>query len=97
MRRIVELILRVADLVEAEGRIARDNAFELAAAILLLAAAAALLVVGLVTAGWALGLGLCEIMHPAWAAAIVAVTFLLGALGVATLARRSLRDRWLTR
>jgi hypothetical protein len=91
VRTIIELVLRLAGLVEAEGRTARENLVRIAVGLLVLATAAAVLVLALIAAGFAIVLGLCEVMHPGWAVTIAACAFVLIGVGLAEWGRRSLR------
>ena len=80
MRSVGELIVRVADLMEAEGRVARRNIVRLIFISVILVTAAMTLVAGILSLGAAVFLGLNSVMHPGWALAIVA--FALIALGL---------------
>lgn len=87
----MELVLRMAGLVEAEGRVAREHIVRVAVGLLLLAVAGTVLVLSLIAMGLAAVLGLAETMHPAWALVIVSFAYALVGLGVAAWGRSSLR------
>ncbi len=93
IKTIVELVLRVTNLLEAEGRAARAGAlqFVTAGAVMLIAALLALL--GIIVLGAALFIGLVETMHPAWALVIVGVVFLLLAFGAGLAGKASIQTR----
>ncbi len=90
MGMIVNLILRVTDLLEAEGRVARVAAQEIAIGCAFLAAACALGVLASTAAAAALVVALWTVMPPAGALAIVAVMLGLATWAVASLAMRTM-------
>lgn len=77
-----QFVVKVANLLEAEGRIARHHVTRILQAAVVLIAAATLLVVGLVALAAAGFLGL-RLLMPAWAAlAIIAlIPLALGVVG----------------
>lgn len=92
MNTIIELVLRVAGLVEAEGRVAKRTAIRVVVASCIWALATILLAVGLLMVAAAIFLALAEVMHPAPALLAVALIVILTA-GACALAGRSLVRR----
>ncbi len=88
-----QFIVKVANLAEAEGRVAKQSVFLLAAAVLVFAAAVALVLVALVLLGVAMYLGLAEVMPPGGAAALVGAILLLVGLVAAMSAGRIIHKR----
>lgn len=79
MEALIRFILRATDLLEAEGRAARQGLFRLAAAVLLVALAVAVLLAAVLTLMGALFLALWEALPAAGALAIVGgITLLVG-------------------
>lgn len=90
LRGLSDYLITLLELLEAEGRSAKRNAFALATAIaifalgiLLVAGAAGFLVAGLY-------LGLATVLHPAWVAVICGGTLLVAGGIVLWLARARL-------
>lgn len=73
MKSIEELIVRTADLVEAEGRVARRNAVRVLSTAVIFLSASALTVSGVIALCAAAFLGLNSVMHAGWALAIVSL------------------------
>lgn len=73
MKALSEFVVRVANLAEAEGRLAREKVVEVIMAAGLFLAGALLAVAGLLTFVAALYLGLRSHISPAWAMALVAI------------------------
>jgi uncharacterized membrane protein YbhN (UPF0104 family) len=80
---IIELVLRVAGLVEAEGRVAKRAAVQVAIGICIFALATVLVAVGLLCIAAAIFLALAEVMHPAAALLTIAVIVIAAAVGCA--------------
>lgn len=77
MKSVGELVVRVAELAEAEGRLAKRNVAEVLIVAVMLAAAVVLIVSACIALCAAAFLGLATTMHPAAALAIVALAPLL--------------------
>ncbi|MEX0745801.1 MAG: hypothetical protein WD118_09375 [Phycisphaeraceae bacterium] len=86
MKAVSEFIVRVFDLLEAEGRAARRAIFRLAGALLLLLGVAALLLTGLAFFLVAIYLVLADAVGAAGAFAILGGALLLASLAGAMLA-----------
>jgi hypothetical protein len=89
---IIELVLRVAGLVEAEGRVAKRTAIRVVIASCIWALATVLLAVGLILVAAAIFLALAEVMHPASALLVVAL-IIIAAAGACALLGRSIIQR----
>lgn len=92
MNTIVELVLRVAGLVEAEGRVARRAAVRIVIAGCIWALGTILMAAGLLAVALAIFLALAEVVHPAAALLVVALIVIAGAVACA-LGGRSLVRR----
>ena len=92
MRSPSEFVVRVANLAEAEGRIARRKVVEIIAAAVLWLAAAMLMVAGLLALVAALYLGLRDVIAPHWAMAFVGLLPLGFGIVCFILGRRALGD-----
>lgn len=93
MNTLIELVLRLAGLVEAEGRAAKQNAVRVAAAVCIWVLATILVAVGLLGMATSMFLGLAEVMHPAVALLIVAALVIGIAVACALIGRSVLRRR----
>lgn len=80
MKSIAELIVRVANLAEAEGRAAKRNVVRVLSGGVIFLVAGGLVVSGFVALCAAIFLGLTEVIHPGWALAIVALGPLVAGL-----------------
>lgn len=82
MRSLNQLVVKVANLLEAEGRVVRHHVTKMLQGGVMIAAAATLVVVGLVTITAAVFLGLRSVM-PAWLALglVGLVPLVLGVMG----------------
>ena len=87
-KHISELIVRVADLAEAEGRLLRKVVAKMGLSLSLTLAAAALVLVGCVLLLAAIWLAVEKPLGPALASVVSGVTALLLALGLLLLAVR---------
>lgn len=92
MQFIGEFLVRVANLAEAEGRLAWDRIAKLAVAILLFALAMIIFLLAVIALSTAAFLGLLEVMHPAGALAIVGFTLLSAAAAVTLMVNGRLRS-----
>jgi hypothetical protein len=90
---LIELVLRLAGLVEAEGRVARQNAVRVAIAVCIWVLATILVAVGLLGLATSIFLGLASVLHPAIALLIVAAMVLVIAIACALIGRTVLRHR----
>lgn len=93
MNTLIELVLRLAGLVEAEGRVAKENAVRVAAAVCIWVLATLLVGVGLLGFAAAIFLGLASVMHPAIAVLIVAAMVLVIAIACALVGQYVLKRR----
>ena len=93
MNTLIELVLRLAGLVEAEGRAARRNAVRIAIAVCIWVLATILVAVALLGLATSIFLGLASVMHPALALLIVAGIVLVIAIACALIGRTVLRHR----
>jgi hypothetical protein len=87
-KHISELIVRVADLVEAEGRLLRKVVARMGLSLSLTMAAAALVLVGGVLLLAALWLAVAKPLGPALASVVSGIAALLLALGLLLIAAR---------
>ncbi len=92
MRMLSELVIGVADLVEAEGEAAKRNVARLGLFIILAAVAGSLALVAAGLLAAALVLALDEVMHIAAALAITGGVMLAATWGVALAARQGLHQ-----
>jgi hypothetical protein len=90
---LIELVLRLAGLVEAEGRMAKQNAIRVAIAVCIWALATILVAAGLLGLATSVFLGLASVMHPALALLIVAAMVLTIATACALIGRTVLKRR----
>jgi hypothetical protein len=90
---LIELVLRLAGLVEAEGRVAKQNAVRVALAVCIWALATILLAVALLGLATSVFLGLASVMHPAIALLIVAAMVLVVAVACGLIGRFVLKRR----
>jgi hypothetical protein len=90
---LIELVLRLAGLVEAEGRVAKQNAVRVALAVCIWALATILLAVALLGLATSVFLGLASVMHPAVALLIVAAMVLVVAVACGLIGRFVLKRR----
>lgn len=90
---LITLLLRVSDLIQAQGRVARRALFEFAVALALIVTAGALAALTCAVAASALFVSLWSVMPPA--AALVIVASMLGFLTLVTalIARRCATPR----
>ena len=93
MNTLIDLVLRLAGLVEAEGRVAKQHAIRLAIAVCIWALATILVAAGLLGVATSMFLGLASVMHPALALLIVAAAVLTIALACALVGRTVLKRR----
>lgn len=93
MNTLIELVLRVAGLVEAEGRVAKQNAVRLSLAICIWVLATLLVGVGILGLATSVFLGLASVMHPALAVLIVAAMVLVIAIACALAGQYVLKRR----
>jgi hypothetical protein len=88
MPKLGQFIVHLADLIEAEGRLAKQGAFRLAMAIAFIVAAALLMVAAVLTLGAAAFLGLLAAgLHPAMACLVLGLALLIVGLIGALVAR----------
>jgi hypothetical protein len=90
---IIDLILRLAGLVEAEGRVAKQHAVRVAIAVCIWVLATILVAVGLLGLATSMFLGLASVMHPALALLIVAAMVLAIATACALVGKTVLKRR----
>lgn len=95
MRRAAEFVVRLANLLEAEGRAAKRNVFRLVAAVALVVAATLVLLGGVLILGLSLLTALQLVMHPATALLLVGLSLVIVALVMASLAGNLARQRGL--
>ena len=93
MNTIIELILRVVDLLEAEGRNAKRHVVGVLAAVVVWLAALYFVLTGFFVVLGALFLGLNEVMHAAWALLIVSIVPLLLGVACVFIGRGMVRER----
>jgi len=93
VKALVEYALRLSDLVEAEGRLAKRHAMGLGLAIVMAATGACFVVLASVCLLVGLFLVLIEAMHPTAALAIISGLFLVLALVGFLLSSRFYRSR----
>lgn len=86
---ISELVVRTADLVEAEGRALRHHTLRLCMAVALVVVAAALLLGSLIALLWALHIALGSQIGSAWSWAIIGAVGLGLVFGLMQLATRT--------
>lgn len=77
MKSIAEFLIRVLELLETEGRVARRKVAEIAVLLLLAAGTGFLLVVALLILAGALYLGLANVMAPEFALALVGLLLIV--------------------
>jgi hypothetical protein len=92
VKSIGELIVRVANLAEAEGRVVKRNVVRVLSGSVIFLVAGALAVSGFVALCAAIFLGLSEVIHPGWALAIVSLGPLVAGLVCALIGVIVLRD-----
>lgn len=90
LRSISEYIVRVTDLLEAEGRRLRAGAMQVGVALALVLGAVALGVLAFALVMFAIHTGLTPVIGQAWSAVIVAALCVLGAGGFAWAAKKTL-------
>ncbi len=91
MGAIVNLLLRVTDLLEAEGRVARKAVGDIAIGVAVLTAACVLAALACLAFAAAMVIGLATVMPIGWALAIVGAVLALAAWVVAGAGRGMVR------
>lgn len=87
-RHLSELVVRVFDLAEAEGRVLRAQLSKIGIGLAIRWVAGVVLLVGLVMIGVALWLGVAEVAGPAWASLATGVLGVSMALALFWIAGR---------
>ncbi|MFO0874930.1 MAG: hypothetical protein U0575_13300 [Phycisphaerales bacterium] len=93
MGAIVNLLLRVTDLVEAEGRVARKAVGDVALGVAILVTACVLAGLACIAGAGALFFVLANVLPPAGALGIVGLVFALAGWAVAATGLRMVRPR----
>lgn len=91
MGAIVNLLLRVTDLLEAEGRVARKAIGDIAIGVAVLTASCMLAALACLALAGAMVIGLASVMPLGWALAIVGALLALAAWAVASAGRGMVR------
>jgi hypothetical protein len=79
-------VVRLANLLEAEGRAAKRNVFRLVAAVSLAVASSLVMLSGILVLGFSLLTALRLVMHPATALLLVGLSLLLTGVALASIA-----------
>ena len=93
MQTLVEFVVRIANLLEAEGRLAKHHVVNVVVVSLVFLAATVLLVAAALVLVCAAYLGLRTVMPPAWAAALMGFVLLVAGLVCAIVGRALLSRR----